>query len=71
MVGETTGSAGAGTNVGVGGDSAGIDGSIGVGELGICLDNIGVNVGCVVMGAVVVPGFLGCACKGSYPAVEG
>ena len=47
------------------------DSSSGVGGVGICLVNIGVDVGCVVMGAVFVPGLLGCACKEGCSAIEG
>ena len=55
----------------MGGGSVGIGGSVGVSGVGICLVNIGVDVGCVVMGAVVVLGLLGCACKGGCPVAEG
>ena len=70
MVGGATGSARAGANAGVGGNSAEVSGNTGVGGLNICLVNICVGVGCVVMGVLVVPGLLGCTCKGNSPAAE-
>ena len=63
-------SAGAGVNAGTGGGSAGVGGNAGVGGLNICLVKTGVDVGCVVMGAVVVTGLLGCTCKESGPVIE-
>ena len=71
MVGGTSSSAGASANAGVGDGSVEIGGSVEVSGVGICLVNIGVDVGCVVMGAVFVPGLLRCACKGSCPTIEG
>ena len=50
MVGGTTGSACAGANAGVGSCSAGMEVSLGDSGIGICLVNIGVSVGYVVMG---------------------
>ena len=70
MVGGATGSAGADANIGVG-DGSTIGCSAGVDGINICLVNIDVSVGSVVMEVVVVPGVLECSCKGSCTAVKG
>ena len=64
MVGGTIGSARVSANTGIRVGNTGIGGSAGVDGVGVCLVNIdGMDVGCVVIGAVFVPELLGCVCN--------
>ena len=55
----------------MGGGNAGVGSSTGVDGVDVCLVNIGVDVGCVVMGALFVLELLGCVSKVGCPGVEG